>query len=111
MLDAKGRHFVSIVATLQSEEQSEKAIGQATLDENTVLEHLRRTPGISIANIAATVGWVNEKGVPNKAKVQRLLKSLARNKLVQNWRGKWQITAAGKAELSGKSNQETGESC
>jgi RecA-family ATPase len=101
MQDTKGRHFVSIVATLQSEEQSEKAIGQATQDENVVLEHLRRTPGISIANIATTVGWVNEKGIPNKARVQRLLKSLARDKLAKCWRGKWQITDGGKAELNG----------
>jgi RecA-family ATPase len=101
--DAKGRPFVSIVATLQTEEQAEKAIRQSTLDENTVLEWLRREPGISIANIAANAHWVNEKGMPNKAKIQRLLKSLATNKLVKSWRGKWQITDAGKAELKGKS--------
>src|ERR1700722_6677294 len=46
--DAKGRPFVSIVATLQTEEQAERAIRQTTLDENTVLEWLRREPGISI---------------------------------------------------------------
>jgi RecA-family ATPase len=110
MQDAKGRRFVSIVATLQSEEQSEKAIGQAAQDENTVLEHLRRTPGISIANVAANAGWVSETGVPNKAKVHRLLKSLAKDKLAKFWRGKWQITTAGEAELSGKSGRKTDES-
>jgi hypothetical protein len=97
--DAKGRPFVSVVVALQSEEQAEKAITQATTDENTVLEWLRRTPDITVANIAANVGWVSEKGVPNKAKIHRLIKSLDRNKLVKNWRGKWQITEAGKAEL------------
>jgi RecA-family ATPase len=101
--DAKGRPFVSIAATLQTTEQAETAVTQATTDENTVLEWLRRTPGITLADIAINVGWVGETGVPNKAKVHRLLKSLDRNKLVRNWRGKWQITEAGKMELKGES--------
>jgi hypothetical protein len=101
--DAKGRAFVSVVATLQTEEQAEKAIRQTTLDENTVLEWLRREPGISLANIATNAHWTNDKGTPNRPKVQRLLKSLAALKLVKNWRGKWQITDAGRAELSADS--------
>jgi Bifunctional DNA primase/polymerase, N-terminal/AAA domain len=100
--DAKGRPFVSIVATLQTEDQADKTVAQATTDENTVLEWLRRTPGITIGNICQNAGWVSEGGVPNKAKVYRLLKSLDRNKLVKNWRGKWEITEAGKAELPGE---------
>jgi hypothetical protein len=89
------------VATLQTEEQAEKAVKQATTDENTVLEWLRRTPGISLANIAHNVGWVSDSGVPNKAKVHRLLKTLERLKLAKSWRGKWRITDTGKAELNG----------
>jgi hypothetical protein len=99
--DAKGRPFVSIVAALQTEEQAEKSVAQAATDENTVLERLRRNPGISVANIALNVGWVSDSGVPSKSKVHRLLKSLERLKLTKSWRGKWQITDAGKAELSG----------
>jgi hypothetical protein len=100
--DAKGRPFVSIVAALQTEEQADKTIGQATTDENTVLEWLRRQPGISMANIAGNVGWQTEKGGANKVKVQRLIISLVRDKLVRNWRGKYRITDLGKKELSGE---------
>jgi RecA-family ATPase len=110
MADARGRPFMSVVATLQTEEQAETAIRQATLDENTVLEHLRRMPGISISNIAVNAHWVNDKGAPNRSKVQRLLKTLAQHKLARNWRGKWQITDTGKAELSGKRPTDA-ESC
>ena len=102
-VDAKGRHFMSVVATLQTEAQVESAVRQANLDENTVLEHLRRTPGISVANIALNAHWTTDKGAPAKSKVHRLLKSLAQDKLVRSWRGKWQITQAGEDELSGKS--------
>ncbi len=110
--DAKGRPFVSVIATLQTEAQAEKVEGQTTRDENTVLEWLRRSPGISVGNIATNAHWVSEStdpnkvGVPNKAKVHRHLKSLASYKLAKNWRGKWQITDLGKAELSGKSQPE-----
>jgi RecA-family ATPase len=104
-VDAKGRPFMSVVATLQTEEQAETVIRQTNLDENTVLEHLRRTPGISIANIARAAGWVSapqdgKEPVPNKTKVNRLLKALAKLKLAKQWRGgKWEITDAGRNEL------------
>jgi hypothetical protein len=38
------------------------------------------------------------------------MKSLAHNKLVRNWRGKWQITQAGEDELSGKSSAKRQDS-
>jgi len=101
---------MSVVATLQTDAQAEKTIDQTKADENAVLEHLRRTPGISIAKIAEEVGWVSDKGAPNKAKVQRLLVSLSRDKLTKVWRRKWQITDLGRAELSGKSTPESAES-
>lgn len=62
--DAKGRPFVSIVAALQTTEQAEKAVTQATTDENTVLEWLRRAPGISMSDIARNASWHTEKGDP-----------------------------------------------
>ena len=74
-------------------------------DENAVLEWLRRYPGISIKDIALECGWVNEAGIPNKARVQRRLKTLADMRQAKSWRGKWVITDAGIAELKG---METG---
>jgi hypothetical protein len=99
--DLKGRPFLSVVATLQTADQAETAMKRSVSDENTVLEWLRRHPGIAIRTIAENCHWVSEAGVPNKAKVHRMLKSLAHNKLVRNWRGKWVITDLGNAELKG----------
>ena len=99
--DLKGRPFLSVVATLQTAEQAEQATKTAITDENTVLEWLRRHPGISVAAIAENCGWRSENGTPSKSKVHRLLKSLGSMKLVKNWRGKWVITDAGIAELKG----------
>jgi hypothetical protein len=100
-LDKKGRPFVSVVAALQTAEAADLAVKQAISEENVVLEWLRRHPGITIRDIATNAGWTSEKGSPATSKVHRLLKSLSGNKLAKNWRGKWMITDAGKAELKG----------
>jgi len=80
-----------------------EAAAQSTLsDENTVLEWLRRHPGITLRTIATNAGWVSFKGSPHTAKVHRLLKTLRQSKLVIQHRSKWQITDAGKKELEAK---------
>ena len=99
--DVKGRSLPSVVATLRTTEQAEQSMKVMISDENAVLEHLRRSPGISIKDIALECGWASDTGLPNKARVYRRLKTLEDMKLAKNWRGKWIITDAGKAELKG----------
>ena len=82
-LDQKQPPIVSIVATLQTAVQAEDAAKQTLGDENTVLELMRRHPGISQRNLATEARWVNDKGIPNNAKVNRLLQVLKRDKLVR----------------------------
>lgn len=101
LTDRRGRPILSIVAALQTEAEAAAATKQAHTDENTVLELLRRKPGVAISEIASTAGWVSATGVPNKAKVARLLKALKNDKLATQHRGKWIITDAGKKELEG----------
>lgn len=100
--DSKGRPIISIIATLQTDEQAEYSAKAAISDENVVLEMLRRHPGISIRDIALNAGWVSEGGAPYKSKVHRLLGSLKNDKLVVVQRRKWVITAAGEKELEGE---------
>ena len=93
---------MSVVATLQTSEEAEQIVQHAITDENTVLEWLRRTPGISVRNIAANAGWLSEKGTPNIWKVQKALKSLKADKLAKIFRKKWAITDLGKKALRGE---------
>jgi hypothetical protein len=58
-VDQRGRAIVSIVATPQTDIQAEDAARRAHGDENTVLELLRRHPGISIKDIAMNAGWMS----------------------------------------------------
>jgi RecA-family ATPase len=99
LTDRRGRPIMSIVATLQTDDQAENAAKQARTDENTVLSWLRTHPGISIKDIALNTGWVSPTGTPHKGKVHRLLKALQVDKLATPHRGKWKLTEAGKKEL------------
>ena len=100
--DQKGRPFMSVIATLQTTEEAEQIVQHAISDENTVLEWLRRHPGIAVRNIALNAGWVSEKGAPHVGKVQRALKSLSKDKLAKPFRRKWIITDTGKKVLRGE---------
>lgn len=99
LADKRGRPIMSIVATLQTDAEAEAAVQRTLSDENTVLELLRRHPGIAIKDIALNAGWVAPTGTPHKGKVHRLLKTLQVGKLVTQHRGKWKLTEAGKKEL------------
>ena len=102
LLDQRGRPIVSIVATLQTTAQAEDAARQAHSDEDTVLELLRRHPGISLRDIGLNAGWVTPAGSAAVSKVHRLMKTLQRDKLVKLHRGKWCLTAAGEREKEAK---------
>jgi AAA domain len=99
LTDSKGRPMVSIIARIQTDDEAAAASASARTEENTVLEWLRRHPGITVKDIALNAGWLTSTGVPHKSKVHRLLKALQRDKLATLHRGKWQITDAGKKEL------------
>jgi RecA-family ATPase len=97
--DRRGRPIMSIVARLQSDDEADAASRKAMREENTVLELLRRYPGITVKDIAINAGWVGNTGVPNKAKVHRLLNGLKKDKLVKLERRKWTLTETGQREV------------
>ena len=98
--DRKGRSFMSVVATLQTDEQADNAVVAKTTDENTVLGWLHHEPGISLGNLAYRAHWLTgPDNKPNKSRVQRLLEALAQDKLVRKFRNKWEITPLGRAEI------------
>lgn len=104
-VDAKGRPLASVVATLRTSEEADQSLKTVITNENMVLTRLSMYPGVSIKELAIQLGWVSIAGVPNKAKVQRILRDLLAIKLVKFWRGKYLITDAGEAELKGKTGQ------
>jgi hypothetical protein len=97
--DARGRPILSVVAAPIDDDQVERRASRLHAEEDTVLQALKSYPGITLRDIALNASWVSENGVPNTAKVHRLLKALKVDGLTKQHRGQWQITDKGKAEL------------
>lgn len=102
--DAKGRQMPTVVAEHVSEDAFRKRVQDNGTDQDKVMIMLLSRRGdISIAEIAKTIGWVSDKGLPQKSKVARLLQQLREAKLVVTNRfGKSVLTKAGKAEIGPK---------
>lgn len=102
--DAKGRQMPTVVAEHVTEDAFRKRVQDNGTDQDKVMIMLLSRKGdISIAEIAKTIGWVSDKGAPQKSKVARLLQQLRDAKLVVTNRfGKSVLTKTGKAEIGPK---------
>ena len=102
--DAKGRQIPTVVAEHVTEEvYLRRLVENATDQDKVMILVLSRKGDITYSDIAKTAGWVNSFGVPNKAKVARIVQQLKDAKLVMVKRnGKLTLTKAGKAEIGPK---------
>ena len=64
-------------------------------DEDQLLWLMKQQPELSTANMAETLGWFYSNGEPNKSKVERVMKRLAKDKLTKKVRDEWQLTKEG----------------
>jgi hypothetical protein len=96
---ARGRLMPTVIGQAIDEHEEASRKAEARSDEDTVLNILAHRPGASYADIAKAAGWFTGKnGEPYKAKVQRAVKQLERDKLVEFKRGALTLTPAGKKE-------------
>jgi hypothetical protein len=104
--DAKGRLVPSVMVRLTDDTKLDDLQEQAANDEDQVLLLLSTTPGMSQANMAEALQWVSGFG-PDKAKVNRCLGCLTKNRLAEkDNRGKYSLTDKGK-KLAAKLRKET----
>jgi len=96
--DRKGREVSTIIAQPIDDLEVAYHVAQTIANEDAVLKTLSKHPDWSLADIAKYLGWVSDKGEPEKWRVQRALKTLSADKLARSFRGKWQATDAGKKE-------------
>lgn len=95
--DAKGRPMPTVIAKHLTDIAQEEMTKAARSDEDMVLQTLKDgSGGLSIAEIAKTLNWLNSKFEPNKSKVQRTITRLKRAKLAQLDRGRYVLTDKGK---------------
>jgi hypothetical protein len=104
--DKKGRDVSTIIAQPIDDIEASNEAAQTVANEDAVLKTLHSNSNASLAEIARNLGWIkyddensDDKGKPEKWRVQRALKRLDRDKLVRKFRGKWRVTEAGKVAL------------
>lgn len=104
LIDAKGRQLPSVLAVAMAEDDYSRRMVEQGSDQDKVLVLLLSTKGrISVADICDKCGWVNGTGLPNKGKAHRIIRQLLGLKLIkQDRRGRYVVTASGKAEIGGK---------
>ncbi len=101
--DENDRPEITVIAAPMAEEEVVEHAKQTLANEDVVLRALRDHPDHSWAQIARDAGWLDDAGLPMKPRVQRALRALAADKLVQQPRrgGRWELTEKGEKAARG----------
>ena len=101
LIDEKGRPEMTIVAEPMSDEAVADHTKQNLASEDVVLRLLREQSDWSFAQIAKDRGWVGDDDIPEKWRVQKIIRRLANAKLVQQSRpgAPWKLTENGEKAL------------
>lgn len=99
LADAKGRQMPSVVAELADAAHAEQATARQRRDEDDLLLAMDRAHGASMARLADMLGWHLSSGNPHKARVERGLKRLTKERFTINERGNWRLTPKGRDEV------------
>lgn len=96
--DNFGNPPFSVTASPMTEDAVASQTASNLINQNHVLSTLRDNPSFSMGDVARALGWIDPVGQPQKYKVDRLIKTLAKDKLVYQPRtgGRWVLTQKGK---------------
>jgi hypothetical protein len=94
--DSKGRLLWTVIARPISERERDAAEDAGQKNNAKLLAAMAKMPGGSIAVLADEVGWRTKDDKPNRSLVQRLLNSLARERMVKKENQRWVLTPKGK---------------
>jgi Bifunctional DNA primase/polymerase, N-terminal/AAA domain/Primase C terminal 2 (PriCT-2) len=93
--DSKGRLLWTVTAKPISAAEKEGLENIADAKRDQLLYLMNSHPGLSIADMAKQLGWFYKNGDPNKSLVQRTLKELKAEKLVEKVGGRFALTPKG----------------
>jgi len=94
--DGQGRPIPTIIAKPVDKARQTAIEATSRNEEDAVLVTMLNNEGISLACTAEALGWVNLKGEPLRAKVQRILKRLDKEGYFRKERGTWFLSDKGK---------------
>jgi hypothetical protein len=95
LVDSKGRKIPTVIARAMGDADYNEQVTDIRKDESKVLSAMRDSPGASIRELAEKVGWKFKDGSAAKSKAQRVMKQLAKDKLIRKVRGVWELTELG----------------
>jgi AAA domain/Primase C terminal 2 (PriCT-2) len=102
LVSKTGKLMPTVIAEPLSQAREEEMRKIARNEEDLVLEEIGNHPHSSQADIARHLGWLNQKGEIQKAKVHRIVKELKRQKLVEETRAGLSLTEKGNKAIKAK---------
>jgi hypothetical protein len=100
--DNKRRSIWTVYAKYLSDEAEEQMAASARRDEDALLSNLIAHGHGSVSVLAQRMGWLTNKGDPQKSKVHSVLDRLKRAKLVRSDRGQLSVTEIGFKTMKAK---------
>ena len=97
--DKKGRPIWTITAAPISDMDQTRLEDVGRANQNELLLILQKQSNLSLAHMAETAEWYYRDGKPNKSLVNRVLKTLEKEKLIHKSRGYYFLTKTGEAEV------------
>ena len=98
LVDSKGRQIPTVVARPITEAERTEIEKRVVRAEDTLIVCMQKAPGAPMAALAEAADWHLSNGKPHKSKVHRLLKALAKDRLVKAERGTWKLSVKGVKE-------------
>jgi hypothetical protein len=102
LVSKTGKLMPTVVAEPLTEAGEEEMRKIARNEEDLVLEEIGNHPHSSQADIARQLGWLNQKGEIQKAKVHRIVKELKKQKLIEETRAGLSLTEKGNKAIKAK---------
>jgi hypothetical protein len=97
--DSKGKLIPTVIAKALNDREARERRAASRSNEDMVLAAMLDNPNASLADIAEACDWRYKGGAPDKSKVQRTLKTLAGEKLIEWLHDGYVLTARGKKAI------------
>jgi hypothetical protein len=106
LVDSRGRNLLTIVARPADAGAQERQQDAGRANAKSMLRAVDKSPGATPTELARVLGWLLRASVPGKerapyhVKAGRVLKGLAKEKLVEERQGGWFLTSKGQRSLN-----------
>ena len=98
--DTKGRLICTVIVTPITDDEKVAIEDAGQAKQEILLRAVQKAPASSMTELAKALGWQYQNGDPNKSLVQRLLKQLVKDKLIEMKGKRPVVTAKGDKHIA-----------